>query len=210
MTMFNRDINRAFGEYLQYNRRSRPDLLRESADKLAAQLQIEAAKEGPGTRAEIAALPTRLGYRIRRRLAQGLSKNPNRKGNKSLAATIERGASASGRQHVTVAEEIQLRLRWAGFYQASGWITSRLTLSAGRTRIARPRGRIITHMAGSKPAITLVNQTPGALEFANKTRYMLRAIRARIADMQTYVQRKMKEQAAEFSKPKPNFQRRVA
>lgn len=205
VTHFNSGINRVFSQYLQYNRRARRDLLQDQADKLAVELQKQARAEGPKTRAEIGSLPNKLNYRIRRRQAAGLSRNLNAR-NKSLAATIQRSAAAGGRKHVTVAEEIQLRLRWAGLFQASGWIT-RYGLTG---RIARPRGRVLSHLIGNSPVITLINETPGALEFARRTGYIDRAIEIRTADMKAYIARKMKEEAKQVSRQPTNLGRRAA
>lgn len=211
-------FSQTFAEYARHNRRSRPVLLQHQADQLAFELQRQARLEGGKTKAEIRALPQRLGYRIRRRLASGLSKGVdvlkrNRKGKfayKSVAASAKRAALNAGHARVSIKQEIRLRLRWAGVYQASGWITSRLGLARGRTRIANPRGRVIAKFTGIRPSITLINQTPGAAEFAAKTGYVARALRLRIADMRRYIARKLGEEAGFLTRSRGRMPGKIA
>ena len=215
-TNFKRELGRVFGEYLQYNRRSLPILLQQLGDKLSANAYVEAAALRSSQRAKIDAVPEAHGYAVKRRLATDLvsSKDPfarfkrgARKGQfKSHAVSAEsaRTAIQKGFKHVSIADEIRLRKRWAGVYQASGWITpgTRLTRAV---KFKKGGAIVVKHLSGARMFIQIVNPRTNSEEYANSTGYLQRAFQNRITDMQGYIQRKLNGDAATFSRPKPNF-----
>lgn len=127
----------------------------------------EARKEAPATKAEIRSLPARLGYRIKRRAG------------------------------VTVKQEIRRRLKFAGYVQSTGWL-NRVWKNKAKTAlrlIKNPRGRVIQNLTGNNPSITLINETPGAAEFAAKTGYVDRALAGRAQDMAKHTEKKILDAA---------------
>lgn len=209
---FTAELGRVFGQYRQYNRRSTPLLLEQLGAKLSIDAYLEAARLIPKQKAIIEALPARLGYRIKRRetgsLARGNEFDVFKKGKRKgqyRQQSISAQAVRAGGNHVTIADEIRLRKRWAGIYQASGWLselTTRLIKSAGRFK----QGAIVVkQLSGSHVTLRITNPRTHSAEYADSTGYLARAFQRRIADMQIYIQRKLNGDAREFSRPRPNF-----
>lgn len=182
--VFEREMTRVFNDYRQLNKRALPEIMRKRAISLAIGsgkgakykgLYQEARDLRPMVQAEIRALPEKLKYRIKR----------------------------SGR---TVAQEIAARQVQAGYYQASGWLVPGLTDIGGEgSRVKTIRGRVDMQLTGDRPSITLTNTSPNALEFANRTGYMARAVYNQTQDMLVYIQKHLDLTAREFSKKYPNF-----
>ncbi len=129
-------------------------------------LYQEARKEAPKTIAEIKSLPARLGYRIKRR------------------------------KGMTVAMEIKRRLKNAGYVQSTGWLNRVWKIKGVKWKqVGRPRNRVIQNLNGLNPSIEIINETPGAAEFAEKTGYFDRAVANREQDMANYCEKKMLEAA---------------
>lgn len=123
----------------------------------------EARKEAPATIAEIKSLPSRLGYRIKRRAG------------------------------MTVAEEIKRRLKYAGYVQSTGWLNRVWKTKEKKAFmiIKNPRNRVIQKLDGLNPSIEIINETPGAEAFAAKTGYFARAVAGRSEDMAKYLETKI-------------------
>lgn len=160
--------------YLQYSRRSLPEILKKQAAMLISGakgvngLYQEARSHAYEVRNEIRALPSRLNWRIKRKSG---------------------GAMA----------EIQRRLQYAGWVQSTGWFNVRYgrTIKTGAPKrlqsVRNPRGVVIENLTGYSPYIILRNRTPNAGEYAKKTGYVNRAIQNRAADLLVYVKRKQEE-----------------
>lgn len=175
-----RELQRAFTEYMAYTKRSAPVVLEKQITQLAVGakgvkgLFQEALGTRKATVAKIKALPAALGYRIKR---------------------------VSG----SVKDEIKRRVTVAGFYQASGWVIPGRAEPRGKgVQIKTQRGSIKAS-GGINPKVTISNSSPQAFEFGERTGYVQRALNARARDMLKYVEKKMASDAKEFSKDKPSF-----
>lgn len=176
-----RDLQRAFTDYMAYTKKS----AQESLQKQIVQLAVGAKgvkglfQEALATRKEtvrdIRSLPARLNFAIRR--APGFS----------------------------VRQEIARRVQSAGYYQASGWIVPGIAEPRGRGATVKTLRGSIKTTGGINPRVSISNSSPKAFEFGSKTGYIQRALDARARDMLKYVKNKMAREAREFSKPKPNF-----
>jgi hypothetical protein len=102
------------------------------------------------------------------------------------------------------AAELAKRLRYAAIIQAAGWLThrygapSRVTGVRRVYSIANPPGQVRERLEGDEPFIEITNTQPRALEFAQATGYVDRAVKNREADMLDYVARKTGQRAEEF------------
>jgi hypothetical protein len=171
----------ALKEYMRHTSRSLPEILQKQAAMLISGskshmgLYQEARTHAPATMSEIASLPAKLKWRIKRK--------------------------AGGGRHSAI-KEIRRRLRFAGYVQSTGWFNLRYgkKTASGAPRslrqVSNPRGKVIENLAGFNPYITLRNITKGAGEFAQKTGYVNRAVANRAKDMMVYVDNKMKQAAA--------------
>lgn len=176
-----RELQKAFRDYMAHTKRSAPEVLKKQITQLAIGakgvkgLFQEAVGTRPATVATIRGLPEKLGHRIRR--APGF----------------------------TVKQEIARRVSKAGFYQASGWIVPGIAQPRGRGAVVITQRGSITAKGGINPSTTISNRSPQAFEFGSRTGYIQRALNARARDMQKYVQDKLNKEAKEFSLPKPSF-----
>lgn len=176
-----RELQRAFREYMAHTKRSAPAVLQKQIVQLAIGakgvkgLFQEAVSTRNATVAAIKALPVALGYRIRR--APGF----------------------------TVKKEIARRVSKAGYYQASGWLVPGIATMRGKNaQIITQRGSI-TATGGINPSVTIKNKSPQAFEFGSRTGYIQRALNSRARDMLKYVNDRMASDAAAFSKAHPVF-----
>lgn len=213
-TQFHRELGRVFGEYRQYNQRSTALLLHQLGEKLSADLYMEAAKLRPSQQAKIEGVPESTNYHVKRRLIRNVGseavalkvfKKGKRKGqfkSQSVASQIRR--QARGGTHVTVAEEIRLRKRFAAFFQASGWLSP---MVKGLRNVFRmnPPAVVIEQLEGSQLRVRITNPRPNSAEFAESTGYLEAAFAYRVNQMRIYIQRKIYGDAAEFNRPRPNF-----
>ena len=211
---FVKELGRVFGEYRQYNQRSTPLLLHQLGSKLSVDLYMEAAKLRGSQQAKIAAVPEQTGYHVKRRLVRNIGsetvalkvfKKGKRKGqfkSQSLASQIRRTARTG--THVTVAEEIRLRKRFAAVYQASGWLSPIVKGIRNAFRM-NPPAVVVEELEGSDLRFKITNPRPNSAEFAESTGYLEAAFAYRVNQMRIYIQRKLYGDAAEFSKPRPNF-----
>lgn len=208
MTVDTRDLRaleRTLRQYVDVSTKPLPAALELQATQMAigkGGLYREGMKERGRQVAKIKALPQRLGHRIRKRTVSSLGgsripQNPRRRG---ASQKVRAAAAKTGRQHVTEAEEIRLRLRHAGRYQASGWINRRMTPRGAK--IITSRGRV-SFRGGINPSVTLTNTSPQAAEYGARTGYIGRALRNRTRDMLVYIQRKLDRDARAFSRPRP-------
>lgn len=218
-TQFHRELGRVFGEYRQYNQRSTALLLHQLGEKLSADLYMEAAKLRTAQQAKIAGVPEATNYHVKRRLVRNVGseavalkvfKKGKHKGqfkSQSVASQIRR--QARGGTHVTVAEEIRLRKRFAAFFQASGWLSP---MVKGLRNVFRmnPPAVVIEQLEGSQLRVRITNPRPNSAEFAESTGYLEAAFAYRVNQMRIYIQRKIYGDAAEFNRPRPNFAGRDA
>lgn len=176
-----RELQRAFRDYMAYTKRSGPVVLQKQVVQLAIGakgvkgLFQEALSTRKETVREIRALPKKLNYRIRR--------TPG----------------------FTVKREIARRVASAGYYQASGWVIPGIAEPRGKGAVVRTQRGSIRTTGGINPRVTISNKSPQAFEFGSKTGYVQRAVNNRAADMRKYVDKKMASDAREFSKAKPHF-----
>ncbi len=213
---FARELGRVFGEYRQYNRRSLPILLEQLGQKVSIDAYIEAAALRPQQVAKIEAVPQALGYAVKRRLATDVIggrdpfarfKRGSRKGqfkSQSVSSQSARHAINAGHEHVSIADEIRLRKRFAGIYQASGWLGELTKRISGAVRF-RTGAIVVKQLSGARLGIHITNPRTNSQEYANATGYLTRAFQRRIADMQVYIQRKLNGDAVAFSRPRPSF-----
>lgn len=187
-SQFQREMNRVFNDYRQLNKRALPYLLRNRAIQLAVGsgrgakhkgLYQEARALRSSVQAEIRKLPAQLNYRIKR--------PPGR----------------------TVKDEIKARLVHAGIFQASGWIVPGFTDLGEGFNVKTVRGRVVMKISGNNPSITLINTSPRALEYGQRTGYIARAFYNQIQDMLVYIQGHLNLTAREFSKTYPSFNRPI-
>lgn len=222
---FVKELGRVFGEYRQYNTRSNALLLHQ----LGAKLQVDLAKAAASLRAsqqsKIDAVPLQTNYHVRRRLVRNVGteavalkvfrrgKHKGQYKSESIASQIRRNygriisAGSKTRQllglrHVSVADEIRLRKRFAAYFQASGWLSPRLTAKIG-IRPMDPPCVVVEELEGSNLRVTLENPRPNSAEFAEQ--YLEDAFNYRVNQMYQYIARKIYEEAREFGKPSPNF-----
>ncbi len=206
-------LAQAILEKNRYDRLSFQETVLEQAKRLACSnfngiggLFQEASKEAPSVE-YLRSLPERLGWRIKRRNRPVLTQYEARKRKRgTLAGTIGifRKKGSDGRN--LKAGEIERRIA-SRFYMASGWLNAFLVKSLPGVRnvkIGNDRAKIQVNLQGSNPRIVLVNSTPNAAAFAERTGYIERAIENRIIDMNAYVRRKLNESAGRF---KPNGRR---
>lgn len=178
-----KQLSQVFSEYAAYNGRS----MRELLEKQMVQLAI-GAKGSKGLFQEAVA--------ERQRTITEIKALPQK-----LNWRIKRWRGS-------VKQEIARRQRFAGYYQASGWIPPEyLQFFTGKLTIKTNRGSLSARLNGANPSITLTNKSPRALEFGSRSGYIGRAMRNRIRDMDVYIRRKQREAAAEFSKDRPSFSR---
>jgi hypothetical protein len=187
-SQFTREMGRVFEDYRQLNKRALPELLRKRAISLAIGsgtggrykgLYQEARALRSMVRGEIQALPQKLNWRIKR-----------------FAGTVK--------------AEIARRKVQAGYFQASGWLVPGLIdISGEGSQVKTIRGKVSMQFNGNKPSITLTNTSPRALEYANRTGYMARAVYAQTQDMLVYIKKHLDLTAAEFSKKYPNFRKPI-
>lgn len=176
-----RELQKAFRDYMAHTKRSGPEVLKKQISQLAIGakgvkgLFQEALTTRAATVAIIRGLPERLNYRIRR--APGF----------------------------TVKQEINRRIANAGFYQASGWVVPGIAQPRGRGAVVKTQRGSISSKGGINPSVTISNKSPQAFEFGSRTGYIQRAVNSRARDMQKYVQKKMASDAKQFSKPRPHF-----
>lgn len=173
-------MRNALKTYMEHTRRSLPEVLTKQAKMLCCGakgvkgLYQEAVMEAPDTRREILGLPKALGWRIKR--------------------------GKGGGRHSAM-KEIRRRLKFVGRVQSTAWLQNKY----GRVSpvdgvrplyfVRKPRGRVREVLGGLFPYITLINSTPNAGQFAKRTGYADRAVRNRAADMNGYVERKLREAA---------------
>lgn len=163
--------------YMQYSRRSLPEILKKQAAMLISGakgvngLFQEARSHAFEVRNEIRSLPKKLNWRIKRTSGSAMA-------------------------------EIRRRLQYAGWVQSTGWFNVRYgrTIKTGAPKrlqaVRNPRGVVIENLTGPSPYIILRNRTPNAGEYAKKTGYVDRAIKNRAADLMVYVRRKQEEAIA--------------
>lgn len=180
-TFDDRELQKAFRDYMAYTKKSGPEVLKKQIVQLAIGakgvkgLFQEALSTRRDTVAAIRALPAHLSYRIRR--APGF----------------------------TVRQEISRRVKNAGFYQASGWIIPGIAQARGKAAVVKTQRGSISAKGGINPSTTITNKSPKAFEFGSRTGYIQRAVNSRARDMQKFVQDKMAKDAKKFSGRHPNF-----
>lgn len=181
-----RELQKAFRDYMAHTKRSGPVVLQKQVVQLAIGakgvkgLFQEALSTRKATVAEIRGLPAKLDYRIKR---------------------------VPGR---TVKQEIAARIANAGFYQASGWVVPGIAVPRGRGAALKTQRGSIKATGGVNPRVTISNSSPKAFEFGSRTGYVQRALNNRARDMRKYVDKKMASEAKEFSKRKPRFESTLA
>ena len=161
-----------------FTRRSLPEVLEKQANMLISGakgykgLYQEARSHAPEVKSEIKGLPTKLGWRIKR------------KGG-SVKKEIRRRLKYAGLVQST------------GWFN-NRYGTPRKDGTAVIRQVSNPRGRVITRLTGNNPYIILINRTPNAGEYAKKTGYIDAAIRGRADDMMEYVKKHIFSQAQKF------------
>lgn len=209
-----RQLGRVFGEYLQWNQRSSGELLHQLGAKLSVDLYMQCAGLREEQQRKIEALPATLEYHIKRRLSKDVGsqatafatfKRGKHKGSfksQSVASQVRRASTAT---HVSVADEIRLRKRFAAIYQASGWLSD--LVKGVRASLARlnPPAVVVETLNGTDMRITISNPRKNSAEFAESSGYLAAAFQYRINEMRTYIQRKISGDVQEFNRPRPNF-----
>ncbi len=187
---------------LEVSKKSLPALMEEQATRLSFDLFHASAATAP-TPEYLDALPASRGYRIR---------HPGRplftEGYALL--TYKRGARKGEYRHnrkgqiahklIGVEGEISRRQRHAGF-QAAGWVSSRVKTASLAASVGQKPNRAVIEMVltGDVLSVAITNTSPAALEVAERTGYMTRAVVRRIQDLETYTAQKAAELGSQIT-----------
>lgn len=181
----------------------------DQAAKLACSNFGEAAKglfqyaaELAPTREEIATLPLKLNWRIRRRGRPVLNltswkvrkKGKNKGTGRWVRRTYKRGENKGKKIR---AGEINRRIA-ARLYQATGWLSNALDKYTKSTKLARA-GTVVFNLSGEVLSVTLNNPRKNAMEVNNANgNYIEKALQARAADMLSYLEKRMNRVSKNF------------
>ncbi len=204
-----------FRQYVEWNRRDTEILFLESARKLATELYVETAKEAP-TKARITADVQRQGWRIPQvfrpgnfgkawRRGRGIpaqwlgyAMGKMRQGRPTKAAQAARTKGMSARPTLKQMQDFVIKIRYdARLYLASGWLGAvsdlggKLKSTSGK--VDSQRGGAAVQRGQNFLRAELWNNTPGIAKISSERGLVERAIRARMEDVQLYIDRKMRE-----------------
>lgn len=208
-------FRRQFDQYVAWNRRDTEQLFVESARKLATELYNETAKEAP-TKARITADVQRQGWRIPRVFTPGnfgkawrrgrgvpaqwlgFAMGKMRQGRPTKAALKAREKGMSARPTLKQMQDFVIKIRYdARLYLASGWLGAVSDLGG---KLKATSGKVDSQRGGASLArgatwlrAELWNRTPGIAKISHERALIERAIRARMEDVQLYINRKIEE-----------------
>ena len=209
------DLGDAILKYAEvYTKKDLPEILRDQANKLSCSdfgdgnrgLYQESAATAPSAE-KLTALPPELNWRIKRTnrpvFTLGYQLLVHKRG--TLKGQFRRNKKGQITHKLIGQEgEMNRRIRHIG-YHASGWLSPRLSRYANGEAAAagqRQRAVVTLVLTGTRLSVTITNTSTAALEVAERTGYLARALINRRADLMVYVNRKLAERTAELNAQK--------
>lgn len=164
-----REFMQAMNEWQRLRKLDDDEAVVDRAGKLSFEF-FKRFKEVTISIADLRALPSRLGYHIKRKFAG-----------------------------TTIKQEINRRIR-ARFAAASGWLPAVRRFSKSEVRLEKiknPKGRFEINL--QEPSVTIINEMKEGVAAEERHKIMQGAIDAQTADMRKYIERKLDQECRRFS-----------
>ena len=197
-----------------YTKKDLPEILRDQANKLSCcdfgpdnrGLFQESAMTSPSEQT-LTALPPQLNWHVKRVgrpvFTEGYQLLVHKRG--ALKGQFRRNKKGQITHKLIGQEgEMDRRIRHR-LSQASGWLSPRLSRYGNGAAAAagqRQRAQVVLVLTGNQLSVSISNTSTAALEVAERTGYIARALVNRRADLLVYANRKLAERTAELNNQK--------